>query len=120
MFAHVTPLSPAALAVLTFCLVLVLAFEFSNGFHDTANAVATVIYTHTLKPINAVLLSGTMKHPIRTDDRGPPASLVGQGPAHPYLQRRQLLARFQRRAEEHRSHHADGDRHHAGGVLAEL
>src|SRR5262249_55075485 len=28
-------------------LLIALAFEFVNGFHDTANAVATVIYTHT-------------------------------------------------------------------------
>src|SRR6185312_276006 len=33
-------------------------FEFVNGFHDTANAVATVIYTKTLKPSRAVLISG--------------------------------------------------------------
>jgi PiT family inorganic phosphate transporter len=38
--------------------VLVLAFEFSSGLHDTANAVATAIYTHGLKPIPAVALSG--------------------------------------------------------------
>ena len=35
-----------------------LAFEFVNGFHDTANAVATVIYTNALKPRTAVVLSG--------------------------------------------------------------
>jgi PiT family inorganic phosphate transporter len=35
-----------------------LSFEFVNGFHDTANAVATVIYTHTLKPTPAVVWSG--------------------------------------------------------------
>jgi PiT family inorganic phosphate transporter len=35
-----------------------LGFEFVNGFHDTANAVATVIYTHSLKPIVAVVWSG--------------------------------------------------------------
>src|SRR6202166_2267742 len=42
------------------CLALALAlnFEFVNGFHDTANAVATVIYTHTLKPVQAVVWSG--------------------------------------------------------------
>jgi PiT family inorganic phosphate transporter len=34
------------------------AFEAVNGFHDTANAVATVIYTHSLRPIAAVVLSG--------------------------------------------------------------
>jgi PiT family inorganic phosphate transporter len=32
-----------------------LSFEFVNGFHDTANAVATVIYTHTLTPTQAVV-----------------------------------------------------------------
>ena len=37
---------------------LALAFEFVNGFHDTANAVATVIYTNTLKPNIAVVWSG--------------------------------------------------------------
>ncbi len=35
------------------------AFEFVNGFHDTANAVATVIYTKSLPPTPAVILSGT-------------------------------------------------------------
>jgi PiT family inorganic phosphate transporter len=59
MFATILPSSAPALAVLIFCFILVLAFEFSNGFHDTANAVATVIYTHSLPPVPAVLLSGT-------------------------------------------------------------
>jgi PiT family inorganic phosphate transporter len=39
-------------------IVLVIGFEFINGFHDTANAVATVIYTNTLKPTYAVIWSG--------------------------------------------------------------
>ncbi|MBV9302772.1 MAG: inorganic phosphate transporter [Acidobacteriaceae bacterium] len=39
-------------------LGLALSFEFVNGFHDTANAVATVIYTHSLKPVYAVVWSG--------------------------------------------------------------
>jgi PiT family inorganic phosphate transporter len=39
-------------------LALALGFEFVNGFHDTANAVATVIYTHSLKPYVAVVWSG--------------------------------------------------------------
>jgi PiT family inorganic phosphate transporter len=39
-------------------ILLALAFEFVNGFHDTANAVATVIYTNTLRARWAVLLSG--------------------------------------------------------------
>ena len=39
-------------------LLIALGFEFVNGFHDTANAVATVIYTHTLEPHVAVVWSG--------------------------------------------------------------
>ena len=60
MFAAIAPSSAVALGTLIFCFILVLAFEFSNGFHDTANAVATVIYTHSLKPVPAVILSGTL------------------------------------------------------------
>lgn len=60
MFAAISPASPIAFAVLAFCFVLVLAFEFSNGFHDTANAVATVIYTNSLRPVPAVILSGIL------------------------------------------------------------
>src|SRR5579862_5257920 len=45
--------------LLVVALLLALSFEFVNGFHDTANAVATVIYTHTLKPVQAVVWSGT-------------------------------------------------------------
>ncbi len=50
---------PAVEAVfLILALGLALGFEFVNGFHDTANAVATVIYTHTLRPHYAVVWSG--------------------------------------------------------------
>ena len=41
-------------------LFVAFAFEFINGFHDTANAVTTVIYTKTLKPTPAVFFSGFM------------------------------------------------------------
>ncbi|MFO0658375.1 MAG: inorganic phosphate transporter [Polyangiaceae bacterium] len=51
-------LSGGQLALLFVCIFVALAFEFVNGFHDTANAVATVIYTHTLRPWAAVILSG--------------------------------------------------------------
>jgi inorganic phosphate transporter, PiT family len=40
-------------------LLIALGFEFVNGFHDTANAVATVIYTNSLEPHVAVVWSGT-------------------------------------------------------------
>jgi phosphate/sulfate permease len=44
--------------LLIFALLIALGFEFVNGFHDTANAVATVIYTHSLDPNIAVVWSG--------------------------------------------------------------
>jgi inorganic phosphate transporter, PiT family len=44
--------------LLGIALLIALGFEFVNGFHDTANAVATVIYTHSLPPHVAVLWSG--------------------------------------------------------------
>jgi PiT family inorganic phosphate transporter len=44
--------------LLCLALLLALSFEFVNGFHDTANAVATVIYTNSLKPTQAVVWSG--------------------------------------------------------------
>ena len=44
--------------LLGMALLIALGFEFVNGFHDTANAVATVIYTHSLPPNVAVVWSG--------------------------------------------------------------
>jgi PiT family inorganic phosphate transporter len=52
------PLAMSALVLLGVALVIALGFEFLNGIHDTANAVATVIYTHSLPPIAAVIWSG--------------------------------------------------------------
>ncbi|MCC3153447.1 inorganic phosphate transporter [Hymenobacter sp. BT770] len=50
-------LEPHVLLLLGVCLLAACAFEFVNGFHDTANAVATVIYTNTLRPWVAVVWS---------------------------------------------------------------
>ena len=50
--------SYAPYAMLGLALLIALGFEFVNGFHDTANAVATVIYTHSLEPNVAVVWSG--------------------------------------------------------------
>src|ERR1700719_3408887 len=44
--------------LLLVALLIALGFEFVNGFHDTANAVATVIYTHSLPAEFAVMWSG--------------------------------------------------------------
>ena len=51
-------LDTITLSLLIICLICACAFEFVNGFHDTANAVATVIYTNSLKPMTAVVWSG--------------------------------------------------------------
>src|ERR1700749_1728096 len=51
-------LSSGLLVLFLLCLLCVVGFEFVNGFHDTANAVATVIYTKALKPMVAVPWSG--------------------------------------------------------------
>lgn len=48
----------SGLVFLGLALLVAFSFEFINGFHDTANAVATVIYTRSLKPTQAVVLSG--------------------------------------------------------------
>src|ERR1700748_594073 len=51
-------LSASLTIVVCICLLAVVGFEFVNGFHDTANAVATVIYTKALKPVYAIPWSG--------------------------------------------------------------
>src|SRR5262245_19038170 len=58
MHIGVDTLSVGSFCFLTIAIVFALAFEFVNGFHDTANAVATVIYTNTLRPWVAVIWSG--------------------------------------------------------------
>jgi PiT family inorganic phosphate transporter len=54
----VTSNSGLPFVLLGVALLTALGFEFVNGFHDTANAVATVIYTHSLEPHVAVVWSG--------------------------------------------------------------
>ena len=60
MLTNLDPASSLAVGLLIFALLLVMAFEATNGFHDAANAVATVIYTKSLKPVPAVIWSGFM------------------------------------------------------------
>ena len=55
---HVVVTSIWPYLLLGLALVIALGFEFVNGFHDTANAVATVIYTNSLTPTIAVVWSG--------------------------------------------------------------
>ncbi len=63
IYSDIEETSAAPTTILPFLLLgvamlIALGFEFVNGFHDTANAVATVIYTHSLRPQVAVVWSG--------------------------------------------------------------
>src|ERR1700749_4879449 len=60
MLTHLDPASALAVGLLIFALLMVVIFEATNGFHDAANAVATVIYTKSLRPTPAVIWSGIM------------------------------------------------------------
>ncbi len=61
------------LSILAVCI-----FEFVNGFHDTANAVATVIYTNSLRPTQAVVWSGFINFiGLLTGGVGVTMSIVG-------------------------------------------
>jgi PiT family inorganic phosphate transporter len=53
-------ISTGVFVLLLICILAVCFFEFINGFHDTANAVATVIYTKSMEPTRAVVLSGIL------------------------------------------------------------
>lgn len=53
-------ISTGVFLLLIICILAVCFFEFINGFHDTANAVATVIYTKSMEPTRAVVLSGIL------------------------------------------------------------
>jgi PiT family inorganic phosphate transporter len=49
-----------ALALLVFVIVLAVVFDFINGFHDTANAIATVVATRVMTPLQAILMAGAL------------------------------------------------------------
>jgi len=54
------PVAILPFLLLAVAMLIALGFEFVNGFHDTANAVATVIYTHSLPAQAAVVWSGCL------------------------------------------------------------
>ncbi|WP_353382150.1 inorganic phosphate transporter [Acinetobacter schindleri] len=56
--AHVPAIGMYSMILLATALFIALGFEFVNGFHDTANAVATVIYTNALSAPVAVMWAG--------------------------------------------------------------
>jgi inorganic phosphate transporter, PiT family len=49
-----------SLSIVVVVVVTALAFDFTNGFHDTANSVATTIATGALRPRTAVILAGAL------------------------------------------------------------
>lgn len=53
-------MDPATLVVVVLVIITALTFDFTNGFHDTANAMATSIATGALKPKTAVIAAGTL------------------------------------------------------------
>jgi phosphate/sulfate permease len=68
--------------LLVISVLAVCVFEFVNGFHDTANAVATVIYTNSLKPNQAVIWSGIVNFiGLLTGGVGVTMSIIGLLPA---------------------------------------
>src|SRR5438132_11593444 len=88
-------IDPTLLLVLV--VILALAFDFSNGWHDSANAIATVVSTHVLTPGRAVLLAAVLNiaGAFMSDQSGrdgtlvdrrrfdyPPADHLGQGGGH--------------------------------------
>src|SRR5258706_461813 len=132
---HVTSILPYLL--LGLALFVALGFEFVNGFHDTANAVATVIYTHSLTPWVAVVWSGGWNFigvlsssgivafgiiallPVELILQvGSTAVLDSRAPDSD-LQRCQLCSWLERRPERDGADHADLDRYRADGVRAE-
>ncbi len=57
-FESLATLGPGQVILLVAALAIAFGFEVVNGFHDTANAVATVIYTKSMRPMPAVVWSG--------------------------------------------------------------
>ncbi len=51
---------PELSGMLLLVVVLALLFDFSNGWHDSANAIATVVSTRVLSPAVAVLMAGVL------------------------------------------------------------
>jgi inorganic phosphate transporter, PiT family len=82
--------SQTALWIVVLLVMVALAFDFMNGFHDAANAIATVVSTRVLKPYQAVMLAATFNfialfvfqlHVATTIGRG----IIDQGIVDHYL-----------------------------------
>lgn len=74
---------PAALWVIILLVLLALAFDFMNGFHDAANSIATVVSTGVLKPSQAVLFAACFNFIAVFIFHLSVAATVGKGIAQP-------------------------------------
>lgn len=81
----------AALLALIAIILLGLAFDFINGFHDTANAIATVVATRVLRPGQAVLMSVVL-NVIGALTGHAVAATVGKGIVAPEFVSQELVA----------------------------
>src|SRR5919204_3523956 len=79
-----------ALATLILIVVLGLAFDFINGFHDTANAIATSVATRVLSPARAVLMAGILNF-VGALSGTAVATTVGRGIVPPELSTQALV-----------------------------
>jgi inorganic phosphate transporter, PiT family len=79
------------LAVLLLIVVLGLIFDFINGFHDTANAIATVVATRVLSPLRAVLMAGVLNF-VGALSGTAVATTIGKGIIPPELATQTLVA----------------------------
>src|SRR6266513_6011996 len=84
------PSIDAALLVLALIIALGLTFDFINGFHDTANAIATVVAPRVLSPGRAVLLAGVLNF-VGALSGTAVATAVGRGIIPPELSTQALV-----------------------------
>src|SRR4051812_27667138 len=76
--------------ILVLIVVLGLAFDFVNGFHDTANAIATVVATRVLSPIQAILMAAVLNF-LGAMTGTAVATTVGKGIVEPGAVTQQLV-----------------------------
>ena len=79
-----------AFAILIAVVVLGLAFDYVNGFHDTANAIATVVATRVLSPVQAVLMAAVLNF-VGAMTGTAVATTVGKGIVEPGAVTQQLV-----------------------------
>ena len=79
-----------AFVILIAVIALALAFDFVNGFHDTANAIATVVATRVLSPFQAIAMAGVLNF-VGAMSGTAVATTVGKGIVEPGAVTQQLV-----------------------------